>query len=792
MGTVLREPLKAEGTVSVQQLLINRYAPYYVKHILFDIEDGKVDVATQYAYAKGPEASTSTTLAGLAVTLNALRLRKRGEKEDFLSIPTFAIKDAAIDVEKQTVSVGEIVTSKGAVLVRRERDGTLSLASLVPTAPNPEKKPPGSPPSRARRKAAKEPRVQVSQDTAAAPPWLVQVKKLTLDQYAVQVNDKVPAQPVAISLSPLNLALENFSTEKNNKLKAAVRLTLNKSGAIALNGPVSLTPLTATLKVNTKGIDILPFRPYFADKLKIALTSGAVSTEGSLSLQPDKDNNLKVTYTGQAAVTKFTTIDKATSEDFLKWKSLYVTGIDVNTSPLRVDINEVALADFYSRLTINPDTTLNVQGLVVDQPPATQSANAQPPPPPAPPPSQATSAPTPIKIAKFTLQGGIVDFSDHFIKPNYSAKLTQLGGRVSDLLSTSDTPADVDLKAHLDNAAPLTITGKVNPFSKDLFVDLSVDFKDIDLNPMTPYSGKYAGYTIEKGKLTLNLHYLIANRQLKADNKVIIDQFTFGDSVNSPDATGLPVKLAISLLKDRYGTIKLDVPLTGSLDDPQFSVWGTIVQVITNLIAKAATAPFALIGAALGGGSDEEMNQVEFAYGRAVLDEPAQEKMQKISEALADRPSLSLDISGYAEKEKDLAGLRLYRFERQLKAQKLNDEGKKDAESASLDEVKIEQDEYLKYLTMAYKKADFPKPRNLVGLVKDLPQAEMETLMFTHIEVTDEDLRELAKQRAAAVRDYLLKTGQLEAGRVFLVEPKSVFTEQKETVKGSRVELAIK
>jgi hypothetical protein len=385
-----------------------------------------------------------------------------------------------------------------------------------------------------------------------------------------------------------------------------------------------------------------------------------------------------------------------------------------------------------------------------------------------------------------------VDFSDYFIRPNYSAKLTQLGGRVSDLISTNANPADVDLRARLGAAAPLTITGKVNPFDKDLFVDLSVDFKDVDLNPMTLYSGKYAGHTIEKGKLTLNLHYLIANRQLKAENKAVIDQFTFGDPVNSPDATGFPVKLAVSLLKDRNGTIKLEVPLAGSLDDPQFSVWGMIVQMLTNLIAKAATALFALIGAAFGGGGGEEMNQVEFAYGRATLDEPSQEKMKKISEALIDRPSLSLDIAGYAEKEKDIEGLKLYRFERKLKAQKLNDEGKEDAESVSLDEVKIEQDEYLKYLTMVYKKADFPKPRNIIGSVKDLPQEEMETLMFTNIEVTDEDLRELARHRGVAVRDCLLKTGQVEAGRLFLVEPKSIFARQKDAVKGSRAELAIK
>ncbi len=794
-GTVSREPLKAEGSVSLRQIPVNRYATYYAKHLLFDIEDGKLDVSTQYAYAKGPENNPSPVLSGLAVTLSALRLRKRGEKEDFLKIPALAVKNTTIDVEKQTVTVGEVATSKGALQVRRESNGMLNLASLTPSssAPAPEKK--AVVLSRKGKKTSKEPASPVAKD-APAPAWLVQVKKIALDQYAVRFDDKVPPQPVTVLADPLSISLENFSTEKNNKVKAALRVTLNKRGTIAVDGPLSLSPLAATLKVSSKDLDILPFRPYFVDKLKIALTSGAASAEGNVTLQSAGETDLKVTYAGQASVTKLATINKVTSEDFLKWKSLYVTGINVNTSPFRVDINEVALTDFYSRLTINPDTTLNVQGIMVDQPPTAQSAGTPQAVTSSTPPAQsagsATGESNPIKIAKVTLQGGTVDFSDHFIKPNYSAKLTQLGGRVSALISTSADPADVNLRGSLDNVAPFEITGKINPFSKDLFVDLSVDFKDIDLNPMTPYAGKYAGYTIEKGKLTLNLKYLITNRQLKAENKVLIDQFTFGDSVISPDATGLPIKLAISLLKDRNGAIKLDLPLTGSLDDPQFSVWGMIIQVLTNLIAKSATAPFALIGAALGGGGGEEMNQVEFAYGRALLDEPAQEKMKKMSEALTDRPSLSLDISGYAEKEKDVDGLKLYRFERKLKAQKLNDEGKKDSESASLDEVKIEPDEYLKYLTMAYKKEPFPKPRNVVGLAKDLPQEEMETLMFTNIEVTDEDLHDLAKQRAATVRDYLLKTGQLEAGRLFLVEPKSIFAEQKDAVTGSRVELAIK
>lgn len=797
-GTVLREPLKAEGTVLLQQISLNRYAPYYEKQLLFDIEEGKFDVATQFAYAKGSDSSPSTVLSGLAVTLNALRLRKRGEKEDFLKIPTFSVKETIIDVAKQMVTVGEVATSKGSLQVRRERDGALNLATLTPASPAPS-----SPPStiserkpmiarRKGKKIVKEPIQPVSKD-AAAPSWLVQVKKFALDQYAVRFDDQTPAQPVVVNADPLSLSLENFSTDKNSKSKAALRVTLNKSGTLTIDGPVSLSPLAATLKLTGKNIDVLPFRPYFSDKLKIALTSGAASADGNLIMRSEGESNLKVTYSGQAAVTKLATIDKTTSEAFLKWNSLHVKGMNVSTSPLRVEIREIALTDFYSRLTVHPDATLNVQGIVVPQPPATQMAASQRSTRSGAPPAETAGGATPIKIAKVTLQAGTVDFSDHYIKPNYSAKLTQLGGRVTGLVSEKDSPADVNLRGSLGGAAPFEITGKLSPFSKDLFVDLAVDFKDIDLNPLTPYSGKYAGHTIEKGKLTLNLKYQIANRQLKAENKIFIDQFTFGDAVNSPTATSLPVRLAVSLLKDRNGAITLDMPLTGSFDDPQFSVWGTIIQAVTNLLAKAATAPFALIGAVFGGGSSgEDMNQVEFAYGRATLDESAQEKMKKISEALADRPSLSLDIAGYVDKDQDLDGLRRYRFEHKLKVQELGDKGKKDGESASVDAVKIEQEEYLKYLTMAYKQEPFPKPRNMLGFVKDLPQEEMENLMFTHIEVTDEDLRALAQQRAAAVHDYLLTTGKLEAERLFLTEPKSIFAPRTGGGTGSRVELTMK
>jgi hypothetical protein len=308
---------------------------------------------------------------------------------------------------------------------------------------------------------------------------------------------------------------------------------------------------------------------------------------------------------------------------------------------------------------------------------------------------------------------------------------------------------------------------------------------------MTPYAGKYAGYAIEKGKLSLSLKYLIENRKLSAQNKVFIDQFTLGSQTDSPDATKLPVRLAVSLLKDRNGAIKLDFPIAGSLDDPEFSVWGVIVQLITNILSKAATAPLALLGAVFGGDSEEELSSLEFDYGRFNLDNAAEEKLKTLATALADRPALKLEMSGYVDKEKDPEGLKQYRLEQKLKAQKLNKTSKKSEADASLDDLKIEPDEYSKYLTLAYKNETFPKPRNIIGLAKDLPDPEMEKLMLAHIEVTEGDLEELAEQRAKAVEDYFLQSGQIAPERIFLVKPKTLSPEKKDNLKDSRVDFAI-
>jgi hypothetical protein len=408
------------------------------------------------------------------------------------------------------------------------------------------------------------------------------------------------------------------------------------------------------------------------------------------------------------------------------------------------------------------------------------------------PPAQSKPAlavlPSSIRIGKITLQGGNVNFSDFFIKPNYTANLTGVAGSVTEM--TPEKAGDVELRAKIDNAAPVEILGSVNALTPDLFLDIKASAKDIELPPMSPYSVKYAGYGIERGKLSVNVEYHIENRKLAAKNNIYLDQLTFGEKVDSPTATKLPVTLAVALLKDRNGVIDVNLPISGSLDDPQFSVIGIVFQVIGNLIVKAVTAPFALLGAAFGGG--EELAYLEFAPGSAALDGEDVGKLKNLTKALTERPALKLDVAGRIDPETDREGLKRASIERKVKAQKFNDLRREGKAPASADAVAIEKAEYEQYLRRAYGDENFPKPRNVIGIAKDLPVPEMETLMLTHAQVTEEDLRLLANARAQSAKDWIVTEGKVPADRVFIVAPKLTPEGIKDKGKPTRADFALK
>ncbi|MBZ0157121.1 MAG: DUF748 domain-containing protein [Alphaproteobacteria bacterium] len=764
-------PAVVQGNFEIMQIGLKKYTPYYRDLVSFDIAEGEAGLASAFfAARKGDEYDLH--LSGLASTVRSLKVRKRDEQEYFLSIPSASIRETWIDFGKRELIVGGFSSRKGRVVVTRLKDGGLNVQNLVPPSPGPA----GSSPETTRR--------------APARKWLYDMRNIAIDDYTIEAEDLAPADPVTLSVERVRIRGNSISNRRGSRGRASLSCSVGNKGSFSASGTVGLDPLSASLKLAAKGIDITPLQPYMAERANLYLIEGNFSAEGRLSASYAEKEGVKATYFGEAMLSNFASVDTIHADDFLKWETLHFARMEVSYPFTLVKIDETSLSNFYSRIAINPDGTLNLQEILrkeeaLQEAPVTEPAERRESGNPG-----MTSRKSMVSLNKVTLQGGALHFSDRFVKPGYSTNLTEIGGRVSGLSSEDGTFADVDVRGKLDNYAPLQISGRINPLREDLFVDLKADFRDMDLSTVTPYSGRHLGYTIQKGKLAFSLQYFIVKKRLESQNNIFLDQLTFGEKVESSEATELPVKLAIALLKNRKGEISLDLPVTGQIDDPKFKVGRIILKMLMNLLAKAATSPFSLLGALFGGG--EELSALEFDYGSSGITEAGAKKLDTLVRALSERPAVNLEIGGYVESEKDREGLRHYLFNKKLKAQKLKEMVRKGDAPLSVDDIMIEPAERPVYLKMAYREEKFPKPRNFIGMVKDLPAPEMEKLMLTHIKITDEDLRQLAADRALKVRDYLLKSGAIEQKRIFLITPKSLLPEKKKTMRDSRVDFTLK
>ena len=766
------QPLSVQGNVVLTALPIKPFAPYYDQVLAIQISQGTLGATTHFNVAQGTEKKTELviTLSALSVQLADLKARQPGDKNDLLQLGALDLKAGALDLGKQRISIGEVALTNTQLTVLRDPNNKFPLLQLLRAS----SAPPATTPSAA---------------------WQYNIDKIAVNDSTLHWRDEALPTAAAITLQRIQAQIEQLSSTPKSTAKVSLKAQMGHSGRIALDGKFNPHSQVADLQVNLQSIPILPMQPYFSDKVHITVSSGTLSARGKLdanlaAAKPD------LRYSGTAQINQFASVDQVNRNDFLKWASLNFSGIQVATAPLKLSIEEIALSNFYSRLVINPDGTLNVQSIVggsaqaaagetTAAPASAKTADAAV--------VTATPAPappvTPIRIGRVVLQGGQVSFSDRFIKPNYSANLTSIGGRINGLSSDLATTADVELRGQVDNAAPLEILGKVNPLSGNLFLDLTASAKGVDLPTTTPYSARYAGYPILKGKLSMDVKYHIENKKLTAENHIVLDQLTFGEKVDSPDATKLPVLLAVALLRDRNGVIDINLPISGSLDDPQFSVGGIIVRVFINLIGKAITSPFALLGSLFP--NSEQLSYIEFEDGSARLDATAVTKIQNLAQALEQRPGLKLDITGRVDPQGDKNGLRRLSIERKVKAVKFEALTKQANAPTSLDEAKIEPTEYPKLLKEAYSREKFTKPRNVIGFAKDLPVAEMETLMLANANISDDDLRQLALRRARVVADALAKTGKVTLERVFVLEPK-LNAEPKEKLKNSRVDFSLK
>ncbi|WP_325088415.1 DUF748 domain-containing protein [Burkholderia contaminans] len=777
---------QVESKLTVAALALPALQPYLGEATRARVLDGTLG-ATVNAKADWGKTPLAAQVADSTVSLKSLKIATPDAKTPAIVLPDASAKIAKVDVAARTAEIASVDASGLALDVQRLKDGKIDLAVLAEPA-----------------QASVPKRTVARKAEAAAPSWHYRIDALNLKDASANFTDLSTPRPVKLAIKPLDLSVQKISDDMTKPLPVQLKATLNRKGSLNVTGDVTAQPLKLGLKINGNRLDAAAFEPYFGSALNATIASALLNAQGNLTFAQVK-NAPRATYRGDVALVDVRMLDKATSDPFAGWRSLALTNLKANYDEKGTDVDaaRVTFSNFYGRVLLDAQGRLNLKDVVAKETGPAQSltrdASKGEPVPLSPgmtPPAAAqaasaaaaqqalapaaASAPVVVKAApppqnpvrmhfgELLLQNGRVTYTDNFIKPNYTANLIAIKGTVGAFGTDSTTSAPVDVAANLAGNGPISIKGSVNPLIEKPALDLTATAHDIELTNLTPYSAKYAGYPITKGKLNVDLHYELANDQLKANNHIFIDQLTFGDHVENDTATRLPVKLAISLLKNTRGQIDVNLPVSGSLSNPEFSVGGLIWRAVLNLIAKAVTSPFSLLAHAFGGGG-EDLGYVEFAPGSYQLDDAQQKKLDTVVKMLTEKPSIRLDLIGRVDPAKDTSGLGDAYVERLVRQQKLKDVVGQ-GESIDPMSVKVEPAEYSKYLTRAYKAADFKKPRNVIGLQKTLPDADMKKALAEHAPADDNALRALAQQRAQAVRQYL--DGKIDSSRMFIVAPK--------------------
>ncbi|WP_338583092.1 DUF748 domain-containing protein [Pseudomonas sp. MAG733B] len=748
-------PIASEGKLKITDGKMKAFWPYVRDAVPLDLESGVMSISTDYKLNLSKE--TELLLSNVSATIAPFAI-KAPDGRPLVKLERLDVSETTVDLAKQQVVVGKIRSHKLETWAALEADGQLDWQKLFASQPS-------KPAAKANAEPASTPAAADSPKVEAAPskPWQVLLNDVQLRDYQVHLADRKAQPAVALELGPLNLDLQKFDSLNGSPFNLKLDTGVGKQGKLIAEGEVNLAPVSAKLNVQTKDIDLRVAQSYISPFIRLELRSGMLGSDLAVNLKSTEP--LAFSVTGRAQVDQLHTLDTLKTRDFLKWQQVVVEGLNYQHGD-SLSIDKVNLLQPYVRFMINDDRTTNIDDLLIPQPADTGAKPA------AAKPAASKDKPLGIHIGGIAINDGSANFADFSLTPNFATAVQQLNGQIGTIDSRQAKPASVDVKGKVDRYAPVTIKGAVNPFDPMASLDIATSFKRVELTTLTPYSGKFAGYRIRKGRLNLDLHYQITKGQLKAENKVVVEQLQLGEKVDSPDAVSLPLKLAIALLKDVDGKISIELPVTGDLNNPQFSVMPIVWQTLRNLIVKAAAAPFKLIGGLVSGGGSEDLGSVSFAPGSSDLSKDAEGALDKLSKALKERPALRLEIEGTAAKSSDGPLIAEQRLEREYQYnyyKMLQRRGDKVPAQASL--LDVPDNEKGPLLEGIYRtRLKVQPPAEWKDLGKDDRTAKMREGVIQFWSSSDVLLRQLGQDRASSIKDYLVDKGQLADDRVYFID----------------------
>lgn len=743
-GDISINPVRSEGTIECHNIALSQYMAVLPETFRARIDSGLLHVAGAYRLSMGDEIELAVT--NTTVRVSQFKLVDTQSDTPLLDLPDLVVADTEADLRRRSARVGSIIVNGGVTHLERESDGNTNLQDLGDLSP-------------------------VLNLVAG---WQIQLDDIKVNEFAVRAADKKLARKPSVVLDQIGVHLQHISNRSNTVVPVALSLRWNNAGTVRVNGRASLIPVTADLDVAVDELDLRPLQPYAAEFANIAVTNGAVRLKGHVTFNPRADDGAIIKFEGETGIARLAAHDTVLNQQLVTLEDLAVTGIRATVPDMRVHVARVAVTGLDARVARDPEERINLLHLVKQR---TAPAAA-----PVPATDSTGTAPVPeVTVDEVWLENVGLRVADESMKPSFLTVLRDVTGSIKGLSSKELARADVNLRGRINNSPPFTLTGTINPLTTNVFTDLKLTIQDVPLPAMSTYAGRYGGFPIENGTVTLDLQYRVNQAELVAENKITVNRLQLGAHTGSPDATKLPVKLAIALLTDPRGQIKLDVPVRGNLNDPEFRVGKVILQVVSNLIVKAATSPFNLL-ASIVGADAPDLSHIGFQPGVSTplaSDEPKFALLEKI---LAERPALKLVVTGTTDPATDRDAIARYKLLLTLKEARLKEQPIQRMRGATPDQVELDRANFERLLKEHYatvtgaaqtssrpansRSVPVPKrPAKTNAAAAEPTIEEMERALIAAISVTDDELAALRRQRAQVVLDRLSQNADL-AGRV--------------------------
>jgi len=760
-GTLGITPIQSKGSLNISGLRVQDFWEYLSEQVPYTLKQAIVGISGDYEFSMANDPM-QLNIRNANVQVSDIKVANKAAPESFANIAKLNVGPIDFSLANQQVQIDNVTIDSLDLNVNRDKQGNINL--LAPFANQPEES------------ATKE---TAAANTKSASTFKWAISDIALNNSQVNYVDKQPSTDAAISINKINFNVKDVSQDLSKSLPFNLAYSVDQAGDTNISGNVTATPLNLQAHLSLKDLSLTAIQPYLNDIAKVRLEQGKLSVEGDINVSNDNTGQIAGDFQGGFNINEFNTKDTRINQRLIGWQSLAIDPIKVNFNPLSIAINQIAIAQPYARLVITPNRSMNLAQLAInsDEAPTPEDKTATTDTSPATTESKTDSQPLPITIDKIVITDGDAYFADLSLKPQFGTSIEHINGEITGLSSDNLARADVNIDGNIEEYGKMKVAGKINPLSGDLYTDLNVIFDKIELAPMTPYSGRYVGYSIDKGKLSLTLNYKIAKNALDAKNHLVLDQFTLGKKIKSEEAIDLPLKLALALFTDKDGVIDIKLPITGDMDSPDFAIGGILMKTFVNLITKAVTSPFSMV-ANLVGGDPDKLKSLDFAAGKATLSSENNEQLATLANVLKSRPKLALEIRPYVDKQQDTLALQQVKMDRLLTQSGINNnidqqqrlniiEGLLTKFNANNELNKIKST-VQNALLLTEKDPDKDKKQQVI---KDNYEQSLKNVLKEKQPIAELELTQLAQRRLNAIKIQLIQQEKVEDKQIFALQP---------------------